>query len=572
VRTPFALITFLLGMAALAQSQGKPSPITLTDITRDAGIAFAHHNGAFGKKYLPETMGVGPAFFDVDRDGDPDLMFANGADWPEKRGPGGPGGASAKGAPGPRLYRNDGRGAFTDVTDAYGLRIDTYGMGVAAADYDNDGWVDLLLTAVGQNRLLRNTGKGAFADVTTRAGLGGREAFSTSALWVDFDKDGWLDLLVCNYVKWTPQTDIHCSADGREKSYCTPEAYRGSTSWLFRNRGNGTFEDVTASSGLFDVTSKSLGATILDYDQDGWPDLFVANDTQPNKLYRNNHDKTFTELGLQAGLAFSEDGRARAGMGVDAADYNHTGRPSVVVTNFWGEMLGLYTPAEAGRYVDRAPSSDVGRVTRQTLGWGCFFFDVDLDGQLDLLVVNGHLDAAAARAHQQVRYAESPHLFLNRGAQGFRDVAAEVGPAFAQPKVGRGAAFADIDADGDLDVVMTTNGGPAYLFRNDLANGHRSVRLRLRGVTSNRDAIGALVRATIGGRTSSALVKTGSSYLSQSELPITFGVGSGKGADDVTIDWPSRSRERLGTLPAGIEVTVEEGRGIVSRRTIASHR
>jgi hypothetical protein len=224
---------------------------------------------------------------------------------------------------------------------------------------------------------------------------------------------------------------------------------------------------------------------------------------------------------------------------VDAADYNHTGRPSVVVTNFWGEMLGLYTPAEAGRYIDRAPSSDVGRATRQTLGWGCFFFDVDLDGQLDLLVVNGHLDATAARAHQRVGYAESPHLFLNRGTQGFRDAAAEVGGAFAQPKVGRGAAFADIDADGDLDVVMTTNGGPAYLFRNDLANGHRSVRLRLRGVTSNRDAIGALVRATIGGRPSSALVKTGSSYLSQSELPITFGVGAGKGADDVTIEWPT---------------------------------
>jgi hypothetical protein len=559
-------------MATLAQSQ---SLLTLTDITRDAGIAFTHHNGAFGKKYLPETMGVGPAFFDVDRDGDPDLMFANGADWPERAGPakGAKGTTAAKGSPtsaGPRLYRNDGRGTFTDVTAAYGLRIDTYGMGVAAADYDNDGWVDILLTAVGQNRLLRNTGRGAFTDVTTKAGLGGREAFSTSALWVDFDKDGWLDLLICNYVKWTPQTDIHCSADGREKSYCTPEAYRGSTSWLFRNRGNGTFEDVTASSGLFDVTSKSLGATILDYDQDGWPDLFIANDTQPNKLYRNNHDKTFTELGLQSGLAFSEDGRARAGMGVDAADYNHTGRPSVVVTNFWGEMLGLYTPAEAGRYIDRAPSSDVGRATRQTLGWGCFFFDVDLDGQLDLLVVNGHLDAAAARAHQQVRYAESPHLFLNRGAQGFRDVAADVGGAFQQPKVGRGAAFADIDADGDLDVVMTTNGGPAFLFRNDLANGHHSVRLRLRGVTSNRDAIGALVRATIGGRKSSALVKTGSSYLSQSELPITFGVGAGKSAEDVTIEWPGGTRERLGALPAGIEVTVEEGRGIVSRRSTIS--
>jgi hypothetical protein len=561
------LVALTIGAALLQSTPGSQSAFTLTDITRDAGIAFTHHSGAFGKKYLPETMGVGPAFFDVDRDGDPDLMFANGTDWPEQRAPGAK--AAAKGAaPGPRLYRNDGHGSFTDVTAAYGLQLDTYGMGVAAADYDNDGWVDLLLTAVGQNRLLRNTGRGTFTDVTTRAGLGGREAFSTSALWVDVDKDGLLDLLVCNYVKWTPQTDIHCSADGRQKSYCTPEAYRGSTSWLFRNRGNGTFEDITATSGLFDVTSKSLGATILDYDQDGWPDLFIANDTQPNKLYRNNHDKTFTELGLQAGLAFSEDGRARAGMGVDAADYNHTGRPSVVVTNFWGEMLGLYTPAEAGRYIDRAPSSAVGRATRQTLGWGCFFFDVDLDGQLDLLVVNGHLDAAAAGTQQRVGYEESPHLFLNRGAQGFRDVAADAGGAFAKPKVGRGAAFADIDADGDLDVVMTTNGGPAYLFRNDLANGHRSVRLRLRGVTSNRDAIGALVRAKIGGRTSSALVKTGSSYLSQSELPITFGIGSGKGVDEVTIDWPGGKREPLGSIPAGVEVTVEEGRGIVSRRNI----
>jgi hypothetical protein len=586
-----AVAAVMMAAGALLAAQPTPPPaLRLTDVTREAGLHFTHYNGAFGKKYLPETMGVGPAFADIDRDGDPDLIFANGTDWPESRAAASATATSStassstatsstvpagRGRPRPQIYRNDGHGVFTDITAGSGLDIDAYGMGVAVADYDNDGWPDILLTAVGQNRLFRNTGHNTFLDITTRAGLGGRSAFSTSALWVDYDRDGALDLLVCNYVKWTPETDIRCSVDGREKSYCTPEAYRGTTSWLFRNtrnakNGERTFEDVTAKAGLFDATSKSLGATILDYDQDGWPDLFIANDTQPNKLYRNNHNGTFTELGLQAGLALGEDGRARAGMGADAADFDNTGRPSVVVTNFAGEMLGLFTAVEPGRYVDRAPQSAVGRMTRQTLGWGCFFFDVDLDGLLDLLVVNGHLDPGAARAQTQakVRYAETPHLFVNRGAAGFLDIASAVGPAFAQPKVGRGAAFADIDGDGDLDVVMTTNGGPAFLFRNDLANGHRSVRLRLRGVASNRDAIGATVRATVGGRRLSAVVKTGSSYLSQSELPITFGIGAGATATDVTIEWPAGKQERLGTLAAGVEVVVEEGRGVISSRPL----
>ena len=297
-------------------------------------------------------------------------------------------------------------------------------MGAAAADFDNDGWQDVLITAVGQNRLFRNTGKGTFTDVTVTAGLGKRQGFSTSALWFDYDRDGWLDLLVCNYVKWTPDTDVFCSVDGKQKSYCTPEAYRGTTSWLFRNRGDGTFEDVTAKAGLFDATSKSLGVTLLDYDLDVWPDVFVANDTQPNKLYRNNGNGTFTELGLQAGLAFSEEGRARAGMGVDAADVDNTGKPSVVVTNFSGEMLGLYKPVGGGQYLDVSPRSDIGRATRHTLGFGCFFFDVDLDGLQDLLVVNGHIDDTISKSQARVTYAEPPHLFRNVGGAGFSDVAA----------------------------------------------------------------------------------------------------------------------------------------------------
>ena len=268
---------------------------------------------------------------------------------------------------------------------------------------------------------------------------------------------------------------MFCSADGKTKSYCTPEAYPGATSWLYRNKGNGTFEDVTAAAGLFDPTSKALGVAVLDFDVDGWPDLFVANDTQPNKLYRNRRDRTFQEVGVQAGLAFSEDGRARAGMGTDAADFDNSGMPSLVVTNFSGEMLGLYVPVRPGVYADRAPGSAIGKATRHTLGFGCFFFDVDLDGLLDLLVVNGHIDDRVAQTGS-VNYAESPHLFHNRGKGEFVDVAREAGSEFAQPKVGRGAAFGDIDLDGDLDVLVTTNGGPARLYRNDLAAVTRGSR------------------------------------------------------------------------------------------------
>jgi hypothetical protein len=535
------------------------APLRFTDITAQSGLQFTHYTGAFGKKYLPETLGSGAAFLDFNDDGWQDILLVNGMDWP---------GRPQRKRTTARLFRNTGRRTFADVTSGSGLDVPMYGMGAAAADFDNDGRDDILITAVGQNRLFRNAGNGRFVDVTDRAGLGGRNAFSTSAIWLDYDHDGWLDLLVCNYVRWSPESDISCSMDGKTKSYCTPEAYPGSTLWLFRNEGNGTFKDTTAAAGLLDPTSKALGVAMLDYDADGWPDLFVANDTQPNKLYRNRGNGSFVETAVEAGLAFSEDGRARAGMGADAADYDNSGAPSIVVSNFSGEMLGLYKQTGRAQYADRAPGSDVGRASRQTLGFGCFFFDADLDGLLDLFVVNGHIDDTWTKTQRRVQYAEPPHLFHNLGGGRLADVAGDAGAQFAAPKVGRGAAFADVDLDGDPDILLTTNGGPAHLYRNDVT-GARSVRLSLRGTKSNRNGIGARVLARTASGPIQRMIRTGSSYLSQSELPVTIGLGGRSSLERAIVEWPSGVRDTIGPLAAGKAYIVTEGRGVTAERPYA---
>jgi hypothetical protein len=436
-----------------------------------------------------------------------------------------------------------------------------YGMGVAVGDYDNDGFPDILITCVGQNRLFHNTGKGTFIDVTNASGLGKRQAFSTSALWFDYDRDGLLDLFVCNYVKWSPERDVFCSLDGKHKSYCTPEAYRGETCWLFHNRGNGTFEDVTASSGIFDSSSKSLGVAMLDDDLDGWPDLLVANDTQPNKLYRNQHDGTFKDAAVEVGLAFSTEGKARAGMGVDVGDFTNSGRSGVAITNFDNEMTGLYKFA-GKTYEDIAAQTGVGLASKNSLGFGCVFLDANLDGWLDLAVANGHIDETVRSIRGNVGYAQPPLLFLNDGGGKFRDVAADLGGGFAQPKVGRGLAYGDFDRDGDLDLLLTTNNGVAYLYRNDGLAGNRSIRFRLIGTKSNRDAIGATVRIASRGLSQSRIVKSGSSYLSQSELPITFGLEKHDRVEQVVITWPSGRTEEFTNLAAGRCYQCTEGKGI----------
>jgi hypothetical protein len=541
------------GAGTILRAAGPRAPgVRFVDVTDASGITFRHNSGAYGGKLLPETLGSGCAFLDYDGDGWQDILLVNGMDWPGHK----------RGRSTPRLYRNNRNGTFTDVTKSAGLDVEIYGMGVAVGDWNNDGFPDLCITCVGQNRLFRNTGKGAFVDVTRSSGIDGRQAFSTSAIWVDVDRDGWLDLFVCNYVKWSAEHDVFCSLDGRQKSYCTPEAYRGDTCWLFRNNRDGTFTDVTATSGVFDTSSKSLGVALLDANQDGWPDLFVANDTQPNKLYRNQRNGTFKEAGVEAGVALSRDGKARAGMGVDAADLDGSGRPSLAVTNFDNEMIGLYRPVSTASYEDGAMAAGVAAPSRNTLGFGCVFADLDLDGALDLIVANGHIDETVRNIRGNVGYAQPPQFFLNMGDGTFRDVAREVGGPFAQTWVGRGLAYGDFDRDGDVDLLLTTNNGPARLFRNDQLAGNRSVRFRLVGTTSNRDGIGATVRIFSGGSSQSRMVKSGSSYLSQSELPVTFGVGRRDAVERVVVNWPSGRTEEFKNVASGQAYDCVEGKGL----------
>jgi hypothetical protein len=557
---------FVLAVAAAlagpSASGPGASPVTFRDVTQQAGIRFVHNNGAFGKKFLPETLGPGVAFIDYDNDGWPDIFLVNGMDWP----------GHIQKHTAPKLYHNNHDGTFTDITHKAGLDVEMYGLGVAVGDYDNDGFDDLFVTALGQSRLFHNNGNGTFTDVTQKAALSGPRELSTSAAWVDYDKDGRLDLVVGNYVQWTQETDLYCTLDGKSKSYCTPESYKGTAARLWHNRGDGTFEDVTLKAGLGESTSKTMGIAILDYDNDGWPDLLFSNDTQPNKLYRNNGNGTFSEKGVIAGIAFSEDGVARAGMGVDAADYDHSGYPSVMITNFSNQMLSLYHNEGTGLFVDEAPQSAIGRATLLTLGFGCFFFDYDLDGWPDIFIANGHIDPEIQRVQANVKYAMPPHLFRNLGKGKFEEVTNSMGAAFVAPRVGRGAAYADISNDGRLDLLLSTNGGPAYLFRNEPQGAgatNRSVRLKLVGTKSNQDGIGAAVRLSSGGESQTQMLRSGSSYLSSSELVLTFGLAQRDKADSIEIRWPSGQVDHLSNVAAGQTITLTEGKGQTSSRPYA---
>ncbi|MBZ0267024.1 CRTAC1 family protein, partial [bacterium] len=511
----------------------------------EVGVDFTHNTGAFGKKWLPETMGSGCAWPDVDGDGDPDLLLLSGTDF-------------AGHATGRRqssaLYRNDG-GTFRDITKAAGLAEPVYAIGATCADYDADGDVDLYVTALGPNRLWRNDG-GRFTDVAKAAGVAD-PGFGSSASWLDYDHDGDLDLFALNYVQWTAETDIFCSLDGTNKSYCTPEAYEGTPSHLFRNDG-GTFTDVSKEAGVHDPTSKALGLVCVDLDGDGWDDVFIAQDTQPNSLYHNEGDGTFSEQGMVSGVAFDEAGRARGAMGVDAGDYDGSGLPSLAIGNFSNEMLALYHNEGAGLFIDAAPASNVGRESLLTLAFGAFFLDFDQDGLLDLFVANGHVENEIQKVQSRVSYAQPSHLFRNLGGGRFTDVAPS-SDALSRAVVARGAASADYDGDGDLDVAVVVSGGKARILRNDSVEGEHAVRVQLVGdAGSNPHGYGARLEVTVGGRTQTAWCRAAHSYASQSEDVLTFGLGKAPAADVVVVTWPSGKVSRRESVAAGERIVMRE--------------
>lgn len=544
-----------------APDAARPSgPIQFVDVTAQAGIRFTRNSGAFGKKYLPETMGSGVCFIDYDNDGWQDIFFVNSMDWPGHK--------THKSYP--ALYHNNHDGTFTDVTAKAGLDVEMYGMGCAVGDFDNDGNDDLYVTALDHNHLFRNLGNGRFADVTAQAGVGS-SGFSTGAAWFDFDNDGKLDLVVDHYVDWSIAIDKFCSLDETHKSYCTPELYKGESITLYRNLGHGRFKDVTTTAGLNDPSDKALGIALIDYDDDGWLDLLITNDTQPNKLYHNNHDGTFTEAGVSAGIAYSDAGKARAGMGADAADYDNSGRQSLVIGNFTNESIALYHNDGEGLFTNDASTAGIEIPSAKSLTFGTLFFDYNLDGLPDLFALNGHVADDIRVIQPSLSYAEAPLLFRNLGHGKFEDVTARLGSALREPLVGRGAAYADIDHDGDLDLILTTSNGPARLLRNDGANQNDSLRVKMVGTRSNRDAIGARVLLTTStGQHISQMVKSGSSYLSQSELPLTFGLGRPDPGKRITLEirWPGGQKETISDVHPDQFITVRQGAGMVDAQPI----
>ena len=527
-------------------SSGPKVPVVFTDVTADAGIHFSHHNGRSGQKYLPETLGSGCAFLDYDNDGHQDIFLVNSKPWTTGSQP-----VTSS------LYRNLGDGSFKDMTRQAGLAIEMYGLGTAVGDFDNDGFVDIYVTVLDGDRLFRNQGDGTFEDVTRAAGIDNAR-FGTSAAWFDYDMDGFLDLIVANYVEWSFDQDLWCSLDGSSKTYCTPESYEGQPAVLYHNGGDGTFEDVSVAAGIGDPSAKTLGIVVFDYDNDSHPDLFLANDTQPNKLYRNEGDGTFSEHGVSAGIAYAENGKARGAMGVDAADYDRSGRFHLLVGNFANEMLNLFHNEGNGLFVDEAPTSEIGRDSLLSLTFGAFFFDYDLDGHVDIFCANGHLDQEINRVQPAVQFAQQPQLFRNNGSGKF-EMADDVGQDLVEPLVARGAAYADYDGDGDLDILVTTNDGPARLFRNDGGNANNYLRLRLRGTQSSRSGFGAELTLTSTSGKQVQVIRSGSSYCSQSESVATFGLGKDNMVDTLQVSWPSGKKDTFQNLDINQEILLTEG-------------
>ena len=522
------------------QASIKMPEVHFTDITREAGIDFVHTNGAYGDRLLPETMGGGGGFIDYDNDGDQDIILVNASYWPDK---------PQNDIPTSRLYNNDGSGHFSDVSASAGLAINSYGMGLAVGDYDNDGWDDVYITTLNRNYLLRNE-HGKFVDVSEAAGVSGFEQdWGTAAVFFDFDNDSDLDLYVANYVEWTAQInqEIDFRVTGIGKSYSTPTHYAGAKSRLYRNDGNGHFTDISLESGIH-IAGKALSATAVDYDQDGLLDLFVANDTVQNFLFQNKGNGQFEEVGALEGIAFNQKGKATGAMGIDTAWYRNDDELGIVIGNFANEMSSLFVTADGQTpFADESLLEGLGADSRLALTFGVFFFDYDLDGRLDLLQANGHLENEINKVQPSQHYEQPVQLYWNcedstHASTGevchnrfmLVDDAGDLGT----PVVGRGASYADIDNDGDLDVLITQPGREAKLYRNDQQTGHHWLRVKLTGTSDNRNAIGAVIELTANDITQRRLITSGRSFLSQLEFPVTFGLGTANSIDSMVITWP----------------------------------
>lgn len=503
---------------------------TLVDVTARAGIHFTHVNGARGDKWMPETLGAGGGFLDYDGDGWLDIFLVNGRSW------------SGRESTGSALYRNQGDGTFRDVSEETGADIEVYGMGAAFGDFDGDGDPDIYVTAVGANVLLRND-DGVFKDVTEQMGVDGnpedrRDTWSTGATWLDFDRDGDLDLFVCNYVRWTPETDLFHTLDGTTKAYATPEVYEGDTCVLYQNEAGSVFSDVTRAVGLWNESGKALGVIVDDFNSDGWPDLIVTNDTEPNFYYLNMGNGTFEDRGVRSGVAYDPTGRARAGMGLDVTDLDGDGKLAVAIGNFSQESASLYVQLEPELFQDRAPAMRLARPTLGSLTFGVRFADLNLDGWDDLILANGHIEPTISEVRTQITFAQPPQLFLRSGTR-FVDSGEAAGPDFNRPLVGRGLAVGDYDRDGDADVLITTNGGTPRLFRTESPAEAGWVSLGLVGPPANRQAIGAVVYVFSGDRRQRWYVTGSGSYLTQSETGRrSFGLGNLPAVDSVRVIWP----------------------------------
>ena len=546
-----------------------PSPrikgrVRFTDVTEASGIQYLHHTGAFldahqnESRYMPETMGPGVVIFDYDGDGRQDIYVVNSSDFPGRSG--------SQPAPTGHLYRNLGNLHFEDVTERAGLAMACYGMGAVAADYDGDNRVDLLITSWGGPRLFRNLGNGTFKEVTRDVGLRTPEwhdeqghqgpEWSTGALLFDADGDGQLDIFLGNYVHWSPEIDLYSTIDGKRKSYAKPDIYHGSSPRLYLQR-KGKFVDVTQTSGIANENGKALGVALWDFDDDGRPDIVVANDTEPNFLYHNLGGGHFAERGVPAGIAYDENGTTRAGMGIDVADYMNDGKPAIAIANFSREPVSVFKMLAPGVFRETTQQSGVAEPSYMVLKFGLLFADFDLDGWQDLLFANGHIEPRIHDVEEGITYREPLKLLGNNGQGTFLDWTADAGEPFSTPMVARGLAVGDLDGDGDLDIVVVENGGSLHVLRNE-SPSRNYLRVKLRGSGRNPDAIGALITLEAGGMTQRRMVRTGSSYLSQSELAQTFGLGNLSIVDAVSVRWPDGQKTRITNPAIRQTLTIEE--------------